>query len=159
MPKNQLTIWQVDSFRKQTEIVLNWLFQIQSLTKLLGYNPVGLIVVDEITALYLIELKTDKKSDELNQKFTLQLATLAYILKQYQIPILILNQFTTKKNEDDSVQDVPHGGKILTFWTELEIKLERTAQFSRILCHSTKNMNNLNVPNESFWVLAEKGFI
>jgi predicted ATP-dependent serine protease len=159
-------IWQAETFKKQTEIILNWRLQMQSLEQFFGQNNVGLIIVDEITTLYLLEIKQDaklntkseKKPDDINEKLTLQLATLAQLQKQYHIPLLVLNQFTLKKDKEGNMQDIPHGGKIIDYWVETELKFERSTQYSRINCQLLKNMLQIRFPSKWIWNLGDIGF-
>jgi len=109
-------LWHSPSFYRQKEIVLEWSLQIQQLLESFKQNKVGLIVVDEIASLYLLELGKELKNTQLNQDLTLILATLKKIQTEYQIPIVLLNTFSIKQNEKKISQIIPHGG-IPQNWT------------------------------------------
>lgn len=156
--EDDLIIWNPDTFNKQNEIISEWLLQVPQLSEFFQKNRVGLIIVDEIASLYLLEMGSDEKNSGLNHKLTYQLATLAQINLKHQIPILLLNSYSTKKDEQDNYLDVPHGGKIVDYWVQLEIKIERTAHFSKRLCTCTKNMKSLALPQKWFWMLENQGF-
>ena len=92
-------LWHSQSFYRQKEIVLEWSLQIQQLLESYKHNKVGLIIVDEIATLYLLELGKEMKNAQLNQDLILILATLKKIQTAYQIPVVLLNTFSIKKNE------------------------------------------------------------
>ncbi len=151
-------LWHPPSFYRQKEIVLEWSLQIQQLLESFKQKKVGLIVVDEIATLYLLELGKESKNAQLNQDLILILATLKKIQTEYQIPVVLLNTFSIKKNEKNISQVIPHGGKILDYWTSFEIKIDRTPQISRMKFSITKNELNLVVPKFWSWMLTDKGF-
>ena len=151
-------LWHSPSFYRQKEIVLEWSLQIQQLLESFKQKKVGLIVVDEIASLYLLELGKKLKNTQLNQDLTLILATLKKIQEEYQIPVILLNTFSIKQNEKNISQVIPHGGKILDYWTSFEVKIDRTLQVSRMKFSITKNKLNLTVPKVWSWILTDKGF-
>ncbi len=150
--------WHSPSFYRQKEIVLEWSLQIQQLLESFKQNKVGLIIVDEIASLYLLELGKELKNAQLNQDLTLILATLKKIQTEYQIPVVLLNTFSIKQNEKNISRVVPHGGKIIDYWTSFEVKIDRTPQISRMTFSITKNKLNLTLPKFWTWILSEKGF-
>jgi RecA/RadA recombinase len=146
------------TFNKQNDIISEWLLEVQQLTEFFHENRVGLIVIDEIASLYLLEMGSDEKNSNLNHKFTYQLATLAQINTKYHIPILLLNSYVTKKDEQENLQDVPHGGKIVDYWTQLEIKMERSPQLAKRICTCMKNLKSFSIPQSWIWLLETRGF-
>ena len=151
-------LWHSPSFYRQKEIVLEWSLQIQQLFESFKQNKVGLIIVDEIASLYLLELGKELKNTQLNQDLILILATLKKIQTEYQIPVVLLNTFSIKQNEKKISQVIPHGGKIINYWTSFEVKIDRTPQVSRMKFSITKNKLNLTVPKVWSWMLMDKGF-
>ena len=151
-------LWHSQSFFRQKEIILEWTLQIQQLLESFKYNKVGLIIVDEIATLYLLELGKELKNAQLNQDLILILATLKKIQTEYQIPVVLLNTFSIKQNEKNISQVIPHGGKIIDYWTSFEVKIDRTPQISRMKFSITKNKLNLTVPKIWSWMLTDKGF-
>jgi len=156
--RDHLILWNPHSFNKQQEIIYKWLLQVQQLKEFFQRNRIGLIVIDEIASLYLLEMGSDEKNSSMNHKFTYQLATLAQISSEYHIPILLLNSYATKKDEAENYQDVPHGGKIVEYWIQLAIKMERTAQFSKRQCSCVKNLKSVSLPQNWIWMLESRGF-
>lgn len=157
--KARFIIWQAESFGKQQEIINNWLLQVQELKTFFHHNQVGLVIVDEIISLYLGELGNEKKNEMLNENLIFQMATLTQISREFQIPIVLLNTLTTKKDENDKSQDTFYGGKLLDYWIDFEVKMERTPQFSRILFSCLKNRAQINCPSKWAWMLEKQGFI
>lgn len=151
-------LWHSPSFYRQKEIVLEWSLQIQQLLESFKQNKVGLIIIDEIASLYLLELGKELKNTQLNQDLTLILATLKKIQTEYQIPVVLLNTFSIKQNEKKISQVIPHGGKIVDYWTSFDLKIDRTRQISRMKFSITKNKLNLTLPQNWTWILSEKGF-
>jgi RecA/RadA recombinase len=156
--EENLNLWNPHTFNKQQEIISEWLLQVQQLNTFFHENRVGLIVVDEIASLYMLEMGSDEKNSNLNHKFTYLLATLAQINIKHHIPILFLNSYATKKDNQEELQDVPHGGKIVDYWVQLEIKMERSNQFSKRICMCTKNLKSLSIPQSWIWLLENRGF-
>ncbi|QEE15376.1 AAA family ATPase [Promethearchaeum syntrophicum] len=151
-------LWHSPSFYRQKEIVLEWSLQIQQLFESFKQNKVGLIIVDEIASLYLLELGKDLKNTRMNQDLVLILATLKKIQTEYHIPVVLLNTFSVKQNEKQISQVIPHGGKIIDYWTSFEVKIDRTPQISRMKFFVTKNDSNLPIPKVWSWMLTDKGF-
>ena len=158
LSNSNFLLWHSPSFYRQKEIVLEWSLQIQQLLESFKQNKTGLIIVDEIASLYLLELGKELKNTKLNQDLILILATLKKIQTEYQIPVVLLNTFSIKKNEKNISQVIPHGGKIIDYWTSFEVKVDRTPQLSRMKFSITKNKLNLTVPKVWSWMLADKGF-
>ncbi len=152
-------LWHPTSLYRQKEIVLEWSLQIQQLLEFYKEKKVGLIIVDEIASLYLLELGKELKNAQLNQDLILILATLKKIQTEYQIPVVLLNTFSIKQNEKNISQVIPHGGKLINYWTSFEVKIDRTPQISRMKFSITKNKSNLSVPKVWSWMLTDKGFI
>ena len=158
--RSRLLFWETQSLKEQLDIILQWQIQIDQLNRFFNRPKVGFIVVDEIASQYLLELGTSKKNEHINQDMTLILATLAKICKEKKIPILLLNNFTKrKKNEnDDTLVAIPYGGKIISYWTDLEIKVGRTPQISRMKFTCTKKPTLSKLPHAWTWVLKTEGF-
>ena len=159
IPDSNFLLWHPSSFFRQKEIVLEWSLQIQQLLESFKQKKVGLIIVDEIASLYLLELGKELKNTQLNQDLILILATLKKIQTDYQIPVVLLNTFSIKQNEENISQVIPHGGKIIDYWTSFEVKINRTPQMSRMKFSITKNNLNLTVPKVWSWMLTDKGFV
>ena len=151
-------LWHSSSFFRQKEIVLDWSLQIQQLFESFKQNKVGMIIIDEIASLYLLELGKELKNTQMNQDLVLILATLKKIQTEYHIPVILLNTFSIKQDDKKISQVIPHGGKIIDYWTSFEVKIDRTPQISRMKFSITKNDLNLPIPKVWSWMLTDKGF-
>lgn len=143
----------------QQKCIYKWLLQIQSANQFTPNHQVGLIIVDEIFSSYLIELRKNQPNEKLMAKMIDILSTLKKISVDYHMPILLLNTFSVK--EDGSSQRTvakPHGGKLLDFWIDTEIKLTRTAQLRLIQFEVQKNDENSTIPSAWRWALGAGGF-
>jgi RecA/RadA recombinase len=157
--RQKFLFWEITKFKQQFEIILQWQLQIKQLSQVFKVEQVGLVVVDEIASQYLLQFGSDIKNEQLNQLLTTIMATLKKICKEFHIPVIILNGFTTKKEEkEDKFEAKPFGGKIIDFWTDFEIKLERTSQVSRRKLSVVKNKDDIPVPSSWTWVINEHGF-
>ncbi|WP_371802822.1 AAA family ATPase [Candidatus Lokiarchaeum ossiferum] len=156
--KSQVLFWQVNTFKEQLDVIIKWQLQIEQLERFFKHPRVGFIVIDEIASQYLLELGTDKKNEHINQEMTLILATLTKICREKEIPILLLNNFTKRKQEDETLVAMPYGGKIISYWTDNEIKIERTSQVSRMKFTLTKKSHLSVLPSSWTYSQGEKGF-
>jgi len=161
-----LQVWQVDTLNKQMDITFGWLHQIQQLKTFFARQQVGLIVCDEIARLYLQEMGSEKKNELLNHQFTLLLGTLAKIAHSQNIPVLLINTFSNKLDEEmDKNTAIPHGGKIIDYWTQLnpvsagiEFSVMRTPQPSRMKFSITHKPESLQILESWTWQLSDSGF-
>jgi RecA/RadA recombinase len=156
--KENFLFWNPDNFKKQIEIIFDWLLAVKQLETFFHEKRVGLIVIDELTGNYLPEMLMNKKNEELNDKLNFQLATLTQISQEQNIPIILTNNFTLKSDEKENLQDSPYGGKITEYWTDISIKLERTPQSGRVVFNLIKNRTNIDLPNKWNWRLENEGF-
>jgi archaellum biogenesis ATPase FlaH len=164
--QSRLQVWQVDTLNKQMDIILGWLLQIQQLKTFFAHQQVGLIVCDEIALLYLHEMGSEKKNESLNQQFTLLLGTLAKIAHSQNIPVLLINTFSNKLDEEtDKNIAIPHGGKMIDYWTKLnpvsagiEFSVMRTPQLSRMKFSITHKPEALEILESWTWLLSDSGF-
>ncbi len=164
---SDFVLFQNSSLNQQTQKVLDWNLHIPKLNTLLAQNKVGLIVIDEISNHYLLEMSTDKTNKKLNRMLTTQLATLANICESFKIPVLLLNTFSIKSIGDELEHNsnfgkdkkaVPHGGGIIDYWVKFALKISRTTQPSRMKFTVTKNMDNSNLISNWSWILNDSGF-
>jgi len=113
-------------FREMFKLVFNLEFIILNRLKL-GKTILGTIIIDSLTDLYRLELRRDKKGENVELNYTLNqiLAILSYINKQYDIYILLTNELSRNTLEGE-VFDVESGGKVMEYWVKNSIKIERT---------------------------------
>ncbi|MCF2141962.1 MAG: DEAD/DEAH box helicase family protein [Candidatus Lokiarchaeota archaeon] len=145
--------------KSQYECITRWMLQIQQYIRLFGKNNVKLIIIDEITSSYLVEMRKDQTNENLNYKMLLILSTLKKIVETYQIPIILLNTFTIKETPDlQKTIAVPHGGKILDFWIDFEIKMTRVPLLQVINFEIKKNLPNFPLLKSWKWKINFAGF-
>jgi hypothetical protein len=53
------------------------------------------------------------------------LSHLTYLIKTYELPIIIVNELTHKKIKEN-LQEMQSGGNVMEFWTPYRIKIKRT---------------------------------
>ena len=143
--------------------------QTQNISTAKNVKDVGLIIIDEIVNLYLIEIGSETKNSKLNDQLTHILALLSKIVKDYGISVLLLNSFANKQEKSeksdktDKFLAVPHGGKVIDYWVNTEIQLKRTPQPSRMIFNLKKDSNvwhiimllniiNFGTPFEIGWI-------
>lgn len=156
---SNLFVWNPSNFQQQNDVIMQWQIQIKELSTLFGEQRVGLIVIDEIASLYLLEMGTERQNEKLNRLMTLQLATLRKIAQEFQMPVVLLNSLTIRKDEQENPHGTPYGGKIVDYWVEFETLMERTAQMSKIRYVVKKTNPTLNIPSKWLWNLSDNGFI
>ena len=84
------------------------------------------LIIDSITHLYQIELRKDNKHKNiiLNYKLNQILGILSYLRLQYPVDILVVNYLRRLKREDQTIE-VQSGGKVMNYWLNFSIKIER----------------------------------
>lgn len=157
--QEQFFFWGTDSYRGQYEIIGRWILQIQQLKQWFQENQVGIIVLDELMSLYLHEIGSDEKNDLLNRQLTAMMGILGQISLEHRIPVIVLNSFSVKLDEKtEEYTPIPYGGKIIDYWIDVSIKIERTNQISRMQFNLEKNRKELALPNLWVWRLGDHGF-
>ncbi|ENN96839.1 DNA repair and recombination protein RadB [Methanocaldococcus villosus KIN24-T80] len=114
--KNMI-IYNVFDFFEQDKVIQKELIEICK-------NNISLVVVDNISSLYRLEL-TDKaeKNIVLNRMLGNQLKVLAKIAKIYNIPVIITNQIRETINGFEA-----SGGHLLEYWSKCIIRLEKLGE-------------------------------
>ncbi|WP_423792594.1 DNA repair and recombination protein RadB [Methanocaldococcus indicus] len=112
-----LLVYNIFDFFEQDRIIL------KELPKLA--NEIDLVVVDNITSLYRLEL-TDKadKNITLNRMLGNQIRTLLKLAKSYNIAVLITNQGRETTNGFEAA-----GGNLLEYWSKCIIRLEKSKDY------------------------------
>lgn len=121
------------------------------------YDQLKLIVIDSITELYRLELNTDKKEKNYNLNYQLNqiLANLMHLNETYNIEILIVNEASRKKI-DDQLIEVQSGGKVMEFWVNYNLKITKTSKLNERKFILTKYPENEIIEFTS--ILREYGF-
>ncbi len=151
--------WNISTFEEQYDVIMQWIIQIQQLNTFFGENQVKLIIIDEIATQYILSLTSDEKISHIHKKFTTILASLSNICIKFKIPIIILNGFS--RNTDEKSGNVivsATGNKLIEYWTQFDLKIERTAILSRMKFSLLKNLNNLKLPSSWKLNLGDDGF-
>ncbi|TXT54994.1 MAG: DNA repair and recombination protein RadB [Promethearchaeota archaeon] len=121
-------------------------------------NIPNLIVIDSITNLYRLELNKEQKPTNIKLNFQLNeiLGQLTYLNHHYHIEVLLTNELSRKRIEDNYVE-IQSGGKVMEYWTTLSIKIQRTPKHSvRKFIIQKHPRNNVG---EFVSKLSEIGFI
>ncbi|MFX1301870.1 MAG: hypothetical protein ACFFBV_14125 [Promethearchaeota archaeon] len=120
-------------------------------------DQLKLIVIDSITELYRLELNTDKKEKNYNLNYQLNqiLANLMYLNETYNIEILVVNEASRKKF-DDQLIEVQSGGKVIEFWVNYNLKITKTRKLNERKFILTKYPENEIIEFTS--ILREYGF-
>lgn len=121
------------------------------------YDQLKLIVIDSITELYRLELNTDMKEKNYNLNYQLNqiLANLMHLNETYNIEILIVNEASRKKI-DDQLIEVQSGGKVMEFWVNYNLKITKTSKLNERKFILTKYPENEIIEFTS--ILREYGF-
>ncbi|MBY9005672.1 MAG: hypothetical protein KGD63_02850 [Candidatus Lokiarchaeota archaeon] len=120
-------------------------------------KKIDLIIIDSITDLYNLDLNINEKERNISLNYQLNqiLANFAFLNKNYNIDILIINE-TSKKNQNDSTIEIQSGGKVMTYWIAQALKIERTSVLNErkfILTYSIEKIIlefKLNMTNNGF---------
>ena len=153
---HDITFIRPDNFDDLHNIVFNLEFLIlRTLNKI--KTPYKLIVIDSLTDLYRLELDREKKEKNYNLNYNLNqiLANLSFINNIYDIEILIVNEKTQKK-EENQIKEIQSGGRVMGYWVSFDIKIERTEKLRERKFILTKHPNFERTEFTS--ELSEKGF-
>ena len=123
---DKITIINPINFKDLYNIIFNLEFLI--LRKLDNKDDrFNLIIIDSITNLYRLEINQDNKEKNYNLNYQLNqiLANLTYLNEKYNIEILIVNEASRIKYNDEFI-DVQSGGKVMEFWVNFSIKISKT---------------------------------
>ena len=121
-------------------------------------NRITLIVIDSLTDLYRLELNREKRDKNYNLNYNLDhiLATLSYINETYDINILIVNEKVQIRNKNQP-KEIQSGGKVMEYWTALDIKIERTDILKKRKFFLTKHPEEKQI--NFMYELTENGFL
>ena len=114
----RLLIWKPRSFSEQTELI-------EGLHQLLPEGKTS-IVVDTMTGMYRLEAGDSKKTFATNKELNRQLGFLSEAAKTKGAAILILGQVHSILGADPS-QVEPVARRLLTYWSDVVLRLEPTS--------------------------------
>jgi len=153
---DNINFLRITNFNELFTVIFNLEFLILNNLKE-KHSSLNLIIIDSLTELYRIELNPYKKEKNFNLNYQLNqiLATLYYFLETYGIEILVINELS-RKSKDNIVFETQSGGKIVDFWINTSIKIERTDILnSRKIIIKKKYENEII---ESLFELTKQGF-
>ncbi|MCK4968506.1 MAG: DNA repair and recombination protein RadB, partial [Candidatus Aenigmarchaeota archaeon] len=94
---------------------------IMELKELIKKENIGLIAIDSLVSLYRLHMHNDK-AQEANQKLSIQLATLATLSREHNIPVIVTNQVYSDFETGD-IELV--GGDIPKYASKCLIRIEK----------------------------------
>ena len=117
-----------------------------------------LIIIDSITDLYRLELDRESKEKNFlfNYKLSQILANLYYLNENYGINIIVINNISNI-NQNGQTIEVQSGGRVMDYWVNTSIKIERTDKLNcrRFIFREKDNEKVF----ETLVNLTENGFI
>lgn len=117
--------YSISNFSEIFDFTLNLEQLIINFKKVNGEKSI-VMFIDSITHLYQIELRKDNKHKNiiLNYKLNQILGILSHLKLQYPIDILVVNYLRRLKRQDQTIE-VQSGGKVMNYWLNFSIKIER----------------------------------
>ncbi len=162
--------WNCETFSQQKKLIFQWTHNLHKINLFpKGIQKVGLIIVDEIASLYLLEqYQTHDSKKNVNQDLMFIMASLGKIIQNFQIPVLIINRFKLKRDETNINSQIisPFGGNFIKYWflpsspiSGIELRVSRTStpskyQFQLVNPHEIKGFKSLWT-----WKLGTQGFL
>jgi hypothetical protein len=74
-------------------------------------------------------MEQKERNYNLNYQLNQMLANLAYLNDIYGIEIIVVNEVSRKKL-DDQIIEVESGGKVMEFWTDKKLKISKTRKLN-----------------------------
>ena len=155
--KYNFLLYTPSTFSQQTEILMNLEFLILEEIKHLQKTSIGLIVVDGVSILRNIEMGSEAKNNKTLRTLITTIATLDFIRRTYNIPILITNRPVIRVTDNRNVAQ-PASNVVMEFWGKTKIKIERTEvpTMREILLEHHPTQQNLPIRIQSH--LTNSGF-
>ncbi|MFO8020302.1 MAG: hypothetical protein R6U96_16885 [Promethearchaeia archaeon] len=96
-----------------------------------GPTP-SLLIVDNIINLYQLELNPQKKeiNVDLNYSLNQMLGLLTYLIEEYDIDILLINNMSYADKGEGTIEH-PAGGNVIDYWVPYSIKIQRTSKINQ----------------------------
>ena len=146
------------NFSQQTEILMNLEFLILKEINILKRTQIGLIVLDSASILWHLEMKKSEHNNKTMRALNTTIATLDYIRRTYEIPILITNRSVIRIKDDKNIAQ-PANNTVMNFWAKIRMKIERTQQPAIRSFNLEMHPHHPNLPFHFRSELTEKGFI
>jgi len=113
------------TFSQQTEIIMNLEFLILEEIRQFKKTSIGLIVLDSVSILWHLEMKSDALNQKTLRALNTLVATLDYIRRKYNIPVLITNRSVIRTQNNRNIPQ-PASNAVMEYWGKVKIKIERT---------------------------------
>jgi RecA/RadA recombinase len=150
-------LYHPSTFFQQMDIIMNLEFLILEEIHQLDKSSIGLIVVDGISILWHLEMKSDPSNQNTLRSLNTVLATLDYIRRTYKIPILIANRSVIRMNDDKNYTQ-PASNAVMEYWGKIKIKIDRTNDPSKRSIILENHPNETSLPKIISVDLTESGF-
>jgi DNA repair protein RadB len=118
-------------------------------------KKVRLLIIDTVTSLYRTELSFSEEGFILNRELNRQIACLAQLTRRHEIATLITGQVRSVPN-DDHVEVEPVASRVLRFWSDVIISLERIGN-DRIIRAKLEKHPKIGSHNSCYITIERKG--
>ncbi len=147
----------IDKFDALYDLIFKLEFQILS-EKPKSNRSKGLIIIDSLTELMRLEWNPDSKKKNIKIYYQLNqsLATLAYLNKEYECYVLIVNEIS-KIQQNQSTVEVQSGRKVMENWITYSIHLIRDKEMNKRQLLLKNKKSNQEIRFSS--VMTKGGFI
>ena len=154
--RDKICFIKITNFKKLYSYLLYFEFEILNM-KSTQKQEIDLIIIDSLTDLYRIELNRFKKQKNYVMNYQLNhiLGILKYLKITYSIDSIIVNEAVTLRDNEE-MQDVESGGKVMDFWINKSIHLGRTEILSVRKFKLFEERDG--EPTEFNYILTENGF-
>jgi len=129
---SQITGEQFEKISNQIIIIRPHTFQDQSLLieKLDQYtnDNFGLVIIDTVTSLYLLELSTVGEAFSLNRELNRQLAYLIHWAKTLNLSVLATSQVRSSVEDEVNNATTPVATRVVKYWANNILRLEVTGK-------------------------------
>ncbi|TFG19769.1 MAG: hypothetical protein EU530_05160 [Promethearchaeota archaeon] len=145
------------TFAQQAEIIMNLEFLILEEIRHLKKTSIGLIVLDSVSILWHLEMKSDALYQNTLRALNTLIATMDHIRRMYQIPILITNRSVIRTQNNRNFTQ-PASNAVMEYWGKTKLKIERVENpaIREIILESHPTRQNL--PESIFAELTDSGF-
>lgn len=146
-----------NSFSQQTEILMNLEFLILEEIKHLKKTNIGLIILDSVSILRHLQMKSETHNQKTLLTLNTTVATLDYIRRTYEIPIIITNRSVIRIKDDKNISQ-PASNAVMEYWAKIWILNERTENPTVRRLTLEKHPHQQNLPIQISSELTDVGF-
>lgn len=110
------------------DVIMSLEFLILEEKRLTGHSTIGLIVLDTCSTLFQLKIGSDH-NQEMDTKLGMILATLDFLITNYNIPAVITSRMVSKFSDSENIYiEYPAAEKVVNTFAFFSIKIERTEQ-------------------------------